>query len=281
LVGESIQDFLVTGASINTGSPTGSVYIGVLADEFDVLDEDVETDNTAFLPIEIKTANEQCPPPAQPDLVVSNLTHTPLEPLGFGNVDFNAVVENQGDADAAASTLCFAIGALGESCDSAAALFNVSLLAPGETASFQRSADDAVGTYQNTAVADVDDDVAESDENNNTAVDSYVVAASGIRLTATIGALPTEGKVFGITSASNGAAVEITTVPTTLVNTMVSYTPDPLPSGADEVSDVFEYTLFDTSTGLTSSLASVDLIITEVFDNCLENGREVGCTPGR
>jgi hypothetical protein len=141
--------------------------------------------------------------------------------------------------------------------------------------------DVAVGTYQNTPVADADDDVAESDENNNTAVDSYVVAASGIRLTATIGALPTEGTVFGITSASNGVAVEITTVPTTLVNTMVSYTPDPLPSGADEVSDVFEYTLFDTSTGLTSSLASVDLIITEVFDSCLENGREVGCTPGR
>ena len=157
MVGESIQDFLFAGASINTGSPTGSVYIGVLADEFDVLDEDNETDNTA--------------------------------------------------------------------------------------------------------------------------VDSYVVAASGIRLTATIEALPTEGTVFGITSASNGVAVEITTVPTTLVNTMVSYTPDPLPIGVDEVSDVFEYTLFDTSTGLTSGLASVDLIITEVFDSCLENGREVGCSP--
>ncbi len=59
----------------------------------------------------------------------------------------------------------------------------------------------------------------------------------------------------------------------------MNYTPDPLPIGVDEVSDVFEYTLFDTSTGLTSSLASVDLIITEVFDNCLENGREPGCSP--
>ena len=279
LVGEFIENFLFTGASINTGSPTGNVFIGVLADEFDALDEDNEGDNTAAQAIEI-LASGTCS--TAPDLVISSITHSPLEPTGFGEMTFTAIVKNDGEADAAASTLCFAIDALGEDCNSTAALFAVPLLAPGATHTEVRTEDIAVGTgFQNTAVADIGGVVAESDEQNNSATDTFGVGTPGTLMTATITALPTKGTVSGITATSNGLFVAITT-PTDLTDTMVSYTSDPLPVGVTEATDSFAYTLTDTSTGLTSiDPGIVDVTITQVIDECLANGREFGCSPGQ
>ncbi len=216
----------------------------------------------------------------EPDLIISSISHNPLEPIGFGSVTFTAIVKNDGDADAAASTLCFAIDALGEDCTTA--LFPVPLLMPGETHEEERTEDIAVGTgYQNTAVADINGVVAESDEQNNSATDTFGVGTPGTLRTATIEVLPTKGTVSGITATSNGEFVAITAVPTVLRDTMVIYTSDPLPIGVTEETDFFEYTLFDTSTGLTSIQGRVDLTITEVVDTCLANGREVACSPGQ
>ena len=51
--GASIADFLFAGASIAAASPTGNVFIGVVADEFDSIIESNEADNTASQAIEI------------------------------------------------------------------------------------------------------------------------------------------------------------------------------------------------------------------------------------
>ena len=73
--------------------PTGDVFIGFMADEFEHLDELDETDNTAFQPIEIKAFGEQCPPPPlpMPDLVVSSLTHDPPNPTPDSNIELTAI----------------------------------------------------------------------------------------------------------------------------------------------------------------------------------------------
>ena len=280
LVGESISDFLFSGASINSDSPTGNVFIGVLADEFDGLDEDNESDNTAAQAIEIP-ASGTCSTSGEPDLIISSIDHTPEEPIGFGSIFFTASVNNIGDADAAASTLCFAIGALDEDCNDAAALFAVPILTAGAIHNETRTEDIAVGAYQNIAVADIDNVVAEADETNNMATDTYAVAAASTILTATINTLPTAGTLFGATLASFGATVAITTAPTDLLSTSVLYTPDPLPVGAEEGIDFFEYTLINTSTGLSSVVARVDLTITQIIDPCTSVGRDTGCAPGQ
>lgn len=277
LVGQSIDNFLFAGASI-PGSPLGNVFIGVLADEFDVLDEDNEGDNTAAQAIQI-LASGSCA--TAPDLVISSILHSPPDPVGFGSISFIATVKNDGDDLAADSTLCFAIGALGEDCNSTAALFNVPFLTAGATHTEVRTEDVAVGTTVNLAVADLNDDVAESNEQNNSATDTVSVAAASLRLTATIEVLPTAGTLSGTTLTSGGALVAITTVPTDLTATSVSYTSDPLPIGEPEGTDFFEYTLFDTSTGLISLQGRVDLTISQVIDPCVANGREAGCSPGQ
>ena len=129
------------------------------------------------------------------------------------------------------------------------------------------------GPYQNLAVADIDGVVAESEENNNTARDTYGVGTPATLMTSTITSLPAVGTLSGITATSDGAMVAITTVPTDLTTTFVTYT-SPMSVGTAS----FEYSITDTSTGLTSALASVALTITEVIDLCLANGREVDCS---
>ena len=76
-IGVTITDFLAGIASINTASPTGSVFIGVLADEFDNVTESDETDNTGAQAITIEAV--ACP--AAPDLIIQSLTRsTPAAP---------------------------------------------------------------------------------------------------------------------------------------------------------------------------------------------------------
>lgn len=124
-VGASISGFLFAGASVNTVSPEGDVFIGVVVDEFDSILESDETDNVASQAIRIG--------PPTPDLVVSSLTHTPVTPDSNDQIELTAVVENVGNGSAAASALCFEIG--GESCatDPDDTLFDVPSLAPGAT----------------------------------------------------------------------------------------------------------------------------------------------------
>ncbi len=280
-IGESGQIQLFFGARIagtlpDSNPPLGSAYIGVVVDEdFNVgqsIAESNEDDNTAFLPIEVLPVGAQCPPSAQPDLVVSSLTHDPATPDTETQIEFTAVVENIGDASADPSTLSFKIG--GESPDSPDALFPISQLAPGDTEAIVRYETLSVAqNYLNTAVADYDQDVAESDESNNTTIDTFTVtdAVETTRLTATIVTFPLFGTLFD----SSGLQISPQSI---LPDTTVSYAPD---EGSTET-DSFTYMLTDHSTGLSSAVAQVDLRIFEArpsVDLCVAVGREPGCHP--
>ena len=70
-------------------------------------------------------------------------------------------------------------------------------------------------------------------------------------------------------------------LPVRLRDATVIYVPDPLPFGVAEETDSFQYTLFDAATGLTSNQSIVNLTVTEFVDQCLANGRDVGCVPGQ
>jgi len=109
-----------------------------------------------------------------PDLIVESLTHTPEFPNTTDEITFTAVVKNQGPGSAGPSTLEFLIE--GETPGTQGVQFSVPALAPDVTFTVQRQKTlDVAQPYQNTATADVDDEVIESNENNNITVESYIV----------------------------------------------------------------------------------------------------------
>jgi len=107
-----------------------------------------------------------------PDLVISSFTHSPASPNTADLITFTAVVKNIGTGSAGASILSFKIGG-----ESSPPTFSVPALAPGATYAVQRQLVVGVAQgYTNTAIADVDNDVTESDETNNQETDTFSVS---------------------------------------------------------------------------------------------------------
>lgn len=132
------------------------------------------------------------------DLVVSSLTHSPQDPSDANTILFTAVVENVGPVPAGPATLEFRIG--GETPGAPQTQFPVPGLQPGQTFEVDRTATLTPQNYTNTAVADMNDDVAEADENNNQTTDNYTVTASSAIFLAdfnneTVGTAPTAPNV--------------------------------------------------------------------------------------
>ena len=124
-------------------------------------------------------------------------------------------------------------------------------------------------TYQNTAIADFNEEVAEFDENNNTATDTYTVTEAVDGVFATITILPTGGTL----TDQNAAPITVTGP---IDGTSVTYTPD-----ANTVSDSFTFTVTNAGTGLISDAAQVFINIVGVFvDECVKVGRLPGCLAG-
>ncbi len=135
------------------------------ADFNDVIFEIDETNNTT-------TDNYVVTVP--PDLVVESMTHAPANPTILDTMTFTATVRNNGVGPAPATTLMFKIG--GETPGAAQTLFAVPALSPGESFTAQRQEQLTVAQgYINTATADHNSDVTETDEGNNTTTDNYVV----------------------------------------------------------------------------------------------------------
>ena len=110
---------------------------------------------------------------SQPNLVVSSMTHLPANPDTDDLIGFTAVVENIGDAQAPSTTLEFRIG--GET-PGPSNRFNTPILNPGDTWTKNRSINlNVAQNYMNTAIIDVFNTVAESDESNNKKTLSYQV----------------------------------------------------------------------------------------------------------
>ncbi len=255
-VDETLSDFLYSGASVPSGSPTGNVFLGAFVDDQFTVTEASEEDNATApppattpppVPIQIVAAGSGgCAGPL-PDLVVDSLTHDPANPGAEDNIEFTAVVKNIGGAPAGASTLCFEIG--GESCSlQPDTLFAVPPLATGELFSVTRFSTLGANNYQNTAVADYQQAVAESDEQNNTASDSFTVtqAEEPVALVYQITSLPEHGTLLGLDGCSPLS-------PCNLPSVMVTYEPDDGFAG----NDFFEFQLLDTATGLTSVIPAI------------------------
>jgi len=105
----------------------------------------------------------------RPDLVVT-LGHTPESPTEAQTITFSATVKNQGSATADPSWVELKVG--GESDPPA---YEVPELAPGAEYTVSREEELIAQGYLNTATADCEDDVVESDETNNVTSESYEV----------------------------------------------------------------------------------------------------------
>ncbi len=112
----------------------------------------------------------------QPDLIIESITHSPVNPDTDDMMEFTAVVKNIGTAQSPFSFLEFRIG--GET-PGPENRFSVPALHPGDTHIEIREMNLAVAqNYQNTAIADILDEVTESNENNNIKTDFYSVTQS-------------------------------------------------------------------------------------------------------
>lgn len=113
-------------------------------------------------------------PPDLPDLIVDSLTHSPANPTIQDVITFTAVVKNIGTGPASLSTLEFRVG--GETPGSSATIFAVPPLGSGQSFPVERQLVLGVAqNYRNTATADVNNDVLESNEANNQRTDAYRV----------------------------------------------------------------------------------------------------------
>ena len=223
----------------------------------------------------IRVDSEVCPVPGK-DLIVLGLDHDPEEPNSATTIDFTTVVKNIGTETAGASTLCFEIG--GENCDlqSDDTLFDVPILGSSETFEVQRSQQKQVTVdtnFQNTAVADFDGDVAESNEGNNTTIDNYIVTVAVDGVFATITLLPTAGTLFVIDQTGTSPPTEIIATGA-ITGTTVSY----VPNAGNILGDSFAYSLTNSGTGAFSDPATVDISILDVGLFC-EDGRLAGTPP--
>ncbi|AFS83504.1 LamG-like jellyroll fold domain-containing protein [Candidatus Nitrosopumilus sediminis] len=109
-----------------------------------------------------------------PNLVVSAMTHSPAEPTTADLMTFTTTVTNTGTGTSPESTLMFKIG--GETPGTPATLFTVPSLTPGESFVATRTLTLSVAQgYINTATADYNNDVVESEESDNTSTHSFVV----------------------------------------------------------------------------------------------------------
>ena len=134
----------------------------------DINNSVVETDESNNVTLDFFTVVEAT---LGPDLVVSSFTHTPANPTTTDLVTLSATVTNQGDEVASTSSLELKVG--GESTPPS---YTIPELSPGESFSMDRQVSDLnAQSYQNTATADINNNVVESVESNNVTLDFFTV----------------------------------------------------------------------------------------------------------
>jgi subtilase family serine protease len=140
----------------------GAYNVEADADVDDYAAESIEDNNTA---LDSFTVVE----PPKPDLVINTLSFNPTSPNTDDLVTITVIVENIGNANAITSTLEIDI-------DGTPVTYPVPALNIGNTHQILHQQNfPTTGTYNITATADIDDDVDESNEGNNSASDSLIV----------------------------------------------------------------------------------------------------------
>ena len=106
----------------------------------------------------------------KPDLKIASLTHLPEMPTTEDTITFTATVKNTGSKTADPSTLGFKVGG------GTPTRHPVPALEAGESYDVERQGTlSTAQRYRNTATADFENDVSESNENNNQKIDEYTV----------------------------------------------------------------------------------------------------------
>ncbi|HEV8359099.1 MAG TPA: CARDB domain-containing protein [Candidatus Thermoplasmatota archaeon] len=169
-LGDVAVDGLAAGASTDVVSPAWTAEVGehdvrAVADaDLEVLEVD-ETDNARLEQLAIA-------PPPLPDLRVLDLVPSPAAPHDGQSMTFVAVIKNAGPGATGASQAGFAVDGV--------ALGNVSIpaLAAGEQADVTSPPWTAAqGGHLLRAIADVAEEIAEADEDNNQRAESLSVGA--------------------------------------------------------------------------------------------------------
>ncbi len=114
------------------------------------------------------------------DLIIESLTHLPVDPNAADLIEYTAVVTNIGTGPSGPFVVVVQVnrdaeGTPGDLIESTS--FFPKSLQPGESVSLrrQRTLQLAAGDYINTAFADFNEEVVETNEDNNTATDAYTV----------------------------------------------------------------------------------------------------------
>ena len=145
-------------------STPGTYQVTATADLYNDVEESSESNNVGLDEFTVRGHGA--------DLVVDSLTHDPSDPTTLDPITITAVVKNMGDVPAGSSTL--EINVQGEATP---ATYSVPALDPLETYQVQREVNlSTADTYQVVATADLNNDVEESVENNNTKQDEIVVS---------------------------------------------------------------------------------------------------------
>jgi subtilase family serine protease len=161
---------------IPSSTPSGSMFIGVIADVTGQVNESNESNNTAATPITINV-------PVQPDLVVINLSVTPNSTTPGSNVTLSFAILNQGNGTASGTAHNIYLSA--DSNITTSDTFLTSLgtgsLSPGASQSFSQTvtipSSTPVGSMFIGVIADATGQVSESNEANNTAATPITITA--------------------------------------------------------------------------------------------------------
>lgn len=147
----------VTGASLSPGQYSGAITV-----------TDPNAGNSPQT-VAVSVTIEALP---EPDLFVSDLTHSPADPTTDDVVRLAATVRNQGGVSAGPSVLSIVLGGTSRN-------FDVGSLEPGEARQVEWVLEQLPGgNYSVLATADATGAVAESIENNNQRTDNFTVTVA-------------------------------------------------------------------------------------------------------
>ncbi|RMG49204.1 MAG: hypothetical protein D6723_14170 [Acidobacteria bacterium] len=198
--------------SIPPSTPPGSMFIGVIADTPNLVNELNVGNNTASTPITITAA--------QADLVVTGLTVTPtaIPPGGTVTVSFSIVNQGTATANSSSHDIRFSVDNVIDAGDALLTTVGTSALSPGSSTPFTVNvtipATAPSGTRFIGVIVDSGNAVSESNEANNTAMVPITVTAAQPDLVVTnLSVTPTSADAgdqvsitFTITNQGSGSA---------------------------------------------------------------------------
>ncbi len=130
-----------------------------------------ETNNKRIVNYSIVSPSHYVNPVGLPDLIVESVSHAPESPTIMEQIIFTATVRNVGNMQADPSVVEFIIAD-----ESRGQMFDIPILSPGQSFIVQRQEVIGIGNnYTNKVIADVNNNVRESNEENNQKRDWYRV----------------------------------------------------------------------------------------------------------